>query len=306
MKNINIILLIILLISCSKDEKNDYSDIIYSDNEEEILIFSPTKYKVNIWKNFVQSESYYLNQSLAIYDDHVFEIEENGRIVILDFQSKEVIGHCMMDIIKNHANNANFSNIFYKKNDRFPLLYISRCQKQFHECLVYRIFQDENYWDTQLIQSINTDVNPLNYALSWTIDNTNKIIYCYTYTNGDYNIHQNNNCVIYGWKLPEINQNITLLKENTIQSFEMPYCVQQGAFIHNGLILLNAHGQTHIGTEFGIWAIDPISGERIWRIPSPSQKELEGISMYNNKLYVSSRTSNNTNLFPLTIYEYEF
>lgn len=304
MKYINITLLIIIFFSCSKDDNNDFSDIIYYDTNE-ALAFKPTKCKVNNWKDFVQSENYYLNQSLAIYNNYVLEVEEGGRIVILDYKTKDRIGICMMDITDNHANNANFSNIFYEKSDKLPLLYISRCKKEFHECLIYRIYQDENSWNAQLIQSIKTDVNPSNYALSWTIDNDNKIIYCYTYTNGDYDIYEKNNCIFYGWELPEIGQNITLLKENNIRSFEIPYCIQQGAFIYNGLILLNAHGHTHIGPDFGIWAINPTSGKKVWKITPPS-KELEGICMYNNKLYTSNRISNQKELIPLTIYEYEF
>lgn len=302
---LNLIFVIPLFIFSNCNKYDDgFTDIIYYENVSS-LSFRPEKCRITEWKKFPQIDNFYLNSSLAIYNGFVFEVEEGGRITILDYNTKKTIGSCTMTIQKNHANNANFSNVFYHKDDQFPLLYVSRCQRKDQECLVYRISRNDS-WNTELVQTIHSDTNPNNFDSSWTIDNENKIIYYYSYTNGNYNVYTNNGCIIYAWKLPDISQNVVLLKKDALFSFELPYCILQGACVYKGLILLNAHGNESVGVpDYGIWAIEPSYRRRVWRI-LPQLGELEGICVYDNKIYTSNRTSNTTTAVPLRIYEYEF
>lgn len=305
MRIVNTLLTFFLLTfyNCS-DEEDNFADIIYYD-QIGTFSFRPEKCRVTEWKAFPQIDNFYLNSSLAMYNDYVFEIEEGGRIVILDYNTKEIVSTCMMTVTKNHANNANFSDVFYLQDDEFPLLYVSRCKKQDQECLVYRISRNDG-WKTDLVQTIRSNTNSNNYDSSWTIDNENKIIYYYSYTNGNYNVYRNNSCIIFAWKLPDISHDVLLLKEDALLSFEIPYCVLQGACVYRGLILLNAHGGESIGVpDYGIWAIEPSNRKRVWRI-APQLGELEGVCVYNNKVYTSNRISNIITSVPLRIYEYEF
>lgn len=260
----------------------------------------------SLWKSFPQSATYYLGSSLAIYGDKVFCVEENGNGTILDYATKNVWGTITFGQLPNHANNANFSNVFFDVADTFPLMYLSRCQNgTAMECFVYRFINDgTGVWNANLIQTITTDANPSGYDLSWTIDNDNKILYAYSYTNGNWSSPTNNRCVVYGWKLPSTASDTNLLKANAIISFEIPFCVLQGACVYNGLIFLNAHGggSTIIPSK-GIWVIDPRLGRIISNIP-PQPKEPEGIAIYNNKLYWQGRISNTTTDKPQDIYEY--
>lgn len=270
----------------------------------------PVQYNFSssLWKSFPQADTYYLGSSLAIYNNKVFCIEENGKGTILEYTTRNVWGTLTYGQLPNHANNANFSDTFFDISDTFPLLYLSRCQAGTDmECFVYRFLNDgTGVWNGNLIQTITTDVNPGGYDLSWTIDNDNKILYAYTYLYGNWSQPNNNRCIFYGWKLPDISEDILLLKEDALLSFEIPFNILQGACVHNGLIFLNAHGGGYdIKPSQGIWVIDPRLGRIISNIP-PQPKESEGIAIYNGMLYWQGRISNTTTNKPQDIYEYVF
>ena len=286
----------------------------YAYNGSRIILKNEIhKFDVSLWKTFPQEATNFLGSSIAIYNNYLFEIEEGVRVKVVNMATKEVDYIFQMEVMNNnHANNANFSNIFYDSSDEYPLLFVSRCDKiGGRECLIYRIQNINGVWTGTHINSIFTDLNPNNWGDSWTIDNKHGYIYHYITLYGDYMIKDGNKCRMTGWRLPSRDEiisgnNITLLGADSITSFDFDYCVLQGACVNNGLIYLMAHnGGDPTLHPFGIWVFDPILGRRISIVPH-QRKEPEGIAIYNEKLYWHGRTSNTTTEIPVAIYEYIF
>ena len=111
---------------------------------------------------------------------------------------------------------------------------------------------------------------------------------------GDYRVVEGNSFHIYEFSLPDLrtSDSITLSYENVLRQWEMPYLTHQGATFYNGRILFAAKdimlpGESSIRDGEAVIIFNPETGVYEAMLPLKEQFELEGISVFNDEIYLS-------------------
>lgn len=129
---------------------------------------------------------------------------------------------------KNHSNVASFSNQFFAKGDKLPLLFVSQAYKDpvdGMKDLIYIERINNNFKSSKLVAKINfKDVNKLfGYALQWVVDRESNFLY--GFGNTIENLDPNNKHRIVKFKLPTISsksknvQTITLTEKDILENY---------------------------------------------------------------------------------------
>lgn len=249
-----------------------------------------------------------LDQSMAIYGGYIFLLLNAGGIVVVDFETKQIVGKMTSSITdRNHHNSAQFSDIFYDSNDIFPLLFVARCGNTvsagtYDTCLVYRIQLVNNEFSVTLIKEIKTDITT--YGNSWAVDIHEKTISMVGYANGTYAVTENNPICFWKWEMPSkesilSESELVLHESDCINQAKIPFELLQAAHAFGGNVWITCHSQN----KKWVYVIDLLKSQIISRIPSTNSAEIEGIEIYDSKIYISHRRDDTSN--PLTILQIE-
>lgn len=267
---------------------------------------------MSLWLDFRNVGDYRLNknQSIAIYGDDLFLLQEGGGCVVVDRQNKTVV--TTVDFAPTeyqHANSAQFTDIFYDSGDDYPLLMISRCGNvsvspttNLDECQFYRIHNGA----MTLINRVYSDAGT--YSASWGYDPSAKRIYMGGYTNGNYQVTTNNPLRFWVWKMPSASEicggtDITLHTADCVGESQTEHLTLQGMTVRDGIVY---SGITRNGHH--VYAFDVYGGSVISKIQLENNGfEVEGVAVADGRLYVSRKNgADTTGINPCKIYEIIF
>lgn len=237
------------------------------------------------------------HQSLAVYNDNFFCFNDR-KVHFVFFEDKGDETWSMQRFFlfdMSHHNNAQFTNIFYDSNDIYPLLILSRGDygSSDNSCFVLRLI-NENTFEFEEIGEISISIKEAKNNGTWVVDSENNKLYLYSLSKGDYRIQNDNNLLIFEFDLPDLKSigHITLGVEDVKRKWEMPYLVPQGAVSHKGKILfatenvqLSFDGEKKKGEHIVLF--NPGDGKYEAILSFEESMELEGISIYDNTIYLS-------------------
>lgn len=284
---------------------------------------SQHKCDYGIWKEFKIADipslgdyELWRNQSIAIHDGKVFLFKADSTCVIMDYVTKDFIGTASVPNA-SHANSAQFTNIYYDSDDEFPLVLISKCGNSNTEsgqtsgsddaALFYRITRNNTTYAFTLIQTTILDVS--SYGSSWCIDEYNNTMYCVRFKNGNWRLTTNNPLCIMVFNAPSVSDilggtTVTFTENDAVSTYEGSFEIFQGCFANNGLLYLGLQDSVD-GSS--VWVYDVFGKEIRSKIKMQSTKEVEGVCLYDNTMFVSQRNGSDTeNVYPLIVNSYGF
>lgn len=180
----------------------------------------------------LQGESKLSYQGMDCWGDNIVSLQNRGVATIYKYDGFTLtkietfkLG-CYSE--KNHSNVASFSNQFYAKGDKLPLLYVSQAYKEpvdGMKDLIYIERINNNLKSSKLVAIINfKDSKKLfGYALQWVVDRENNFLY--GFGNTIENLASDNKHRIVKLKLPTISsksknvQTITLTEKDIIENY---------------------------------------------------------------------------------------
>lgn len=276
---------------------------------------------INLWKSFtgdntpsITEYSMNLNQSMTIYGGYVFLFNSAGTGQVLNYSTKEIIGtFTFTPTDAQHSNSAQFTNVYYSESDEFPLMLLSRCGNNAgsapgtDECLIYRVQRTNTTFTFTLINKIYPGFDT--YGNSWGIDADRNLLVMYACIGGTYS--QGAPVYYYVFKMPTktdilSGQAITLQESDIVEKFTFGAYTYQGCCVKNGRLFIGI--QVSGSTLPNVYMIDLIHCTIASKISNlPWGHEIEGIAIYDGKLYYSQKNGSDTSgTNPLRIYEITF
>lgn len=255
------------------------------------------------------------DQSMAVYGDKAFlfldttaeTINNAGySFVVIDLVTKEIVFKGNTPTRDCHNNNAQFLDTFYSSNDQYPLLLLSRgdypSSEEAGKCYIVRVTEQSNEFKLTIIKTISCTLEQAKYNGSWVTDRCGNL-FLYTMTIGDWKTPETdgNKFVLYRFNMfnPLNTTDIVLSENDVISSSTFDYCILQGADGFNGKLYMPIGHYTKLNgiptsSDPNIIAVvNPINGLIEETIPSDAM-ENEGASIFNGKLYVSSKNVTGT------------
>lgn len=236
-----------------------------------------------------------LHQSMSIFNGVAFCFNDGEECRIYDISSKErYYSDSLPD--NSHHNNAQFSHYYYGENDKFPLLFLSRGNypPSQNDLYLVRINENEMHFSYSVVKTIHSTIREAQHCGSWVVDDEHGMLYLYCMTAGDWRTKENNNFCVFSFSLPDVfdSEDVTLGYEDVLDRWEYPYLIHQGGTYYNGYLLFNVQALKSIyGKSLecpkSVIAINISNGHIDFYLPLDDLKETEGISVYNDRLYVS-------------------
>jgi hypothetical protein len=281
---------------------------------------------INLWADYKLADiptlaDYRLdkNQSMTIYNGYVFMFNQGGDGQVIDYPTKEILSTFAVTPSANqHANSAQFTDIYYDASDDYPLIMLSRCgnadyvsgEHDLDEAQFYRVTQSGTTFTFTLINTIK--LNRQTYGASWGIDNVNKRLYATATINGNWSVRENNPKMYWMFALPSATSiksgsAITLNEADALSVMTIPFAIGQGLTVNGGVIYEGTQDVNGVGTVNNIWAVNLEKNRIVSKVPLISTYEPEGVAVYNGKLYVSQKSgADTTGTNPCKIYEVVF
>lgn len=304
MKNITLLFFVFLLIllSCSNTSEEDDMLIIIQPTTDEVedSLTVGEKEGESSAKLVIDSIVYKFSQVAAgdlqgadCYDGVMFQFcDKFSYASCYDMETYKRLSFFKTPSVSSyHCNNADFSNIFYDENDRFPLLYISQFRNNDRCVIVCRITQEKNVYSIRVVQKIQLpmDHSIIGYYTDAVLDNENGFMYVYSYNSTKYN-----SISIHKFKIPEFREDetVVLTNDDIIESFNNGFCRHpQGAIIKNGLLYM-VEGVPNWGTEVYL-RVTNLKNKSHARVSFSKMQtdrtwEPEDIFFYNDELYCAS------------------
>lgn len=278
--------------SSNTNQTQTYTDSYHIDTLFTGDIANDTLVYVSGFSKYMkQSSSGGSLQGAAAYGDYLFQFQDhNAAVYVYNLANKSFIKRIeLTPNSNNHCNQASFSDIFYDKEDKFPLLYVSGARtKTYNHIQVYRIIgQNEEITIKQIQEIILPQSNKLNWVY-WTciiIDNENHYLYAYA----------NSNTRLIKFQIPDYKQSTIYLEDSDIIEFFQLDNInhQQGGIIYKGFFYM----------VFGV----PSWGDTVWLrvFDMDKKKELarfnlsevnfkgepESLFIYKNELYAATNNA---------------
>ena len=249
-------------------------------------------------EQFGEGNTLRLNQSMSVWNDLAFCFNHGTECRVYDMNTGERL-NCEPLQDKSHHNNAQFSSVFYEKNDRFPLLILSRGDypPNQNDLYVVRVVLEEKNFAFSVVKTIHNSIQEAQYNGSWVIDEEHGRLYLYCMTAGAWRVRENNRFCVFSFNLPDISdpEEVTLTYEDVLEKWEYTYLVHQGGTYYNGYLFFNVQSLESVEGESvicsrSVIAVNVANGHIDIVLPLDDYKETEGISVYNQKLYVSFKS----------------
>lgn len=257
-------------------------------------------------------------QSMAIANGKIFLFCDGAArtaadagydFLVIDFASKQVVYRGLLPSeVASHCNNAQFlRKFYYNSNDPYPLLMLSKgTQNDPATAFILRITETtENVFAVEIIKKFSSSLQSALYNGSWVFEPVNNYLYLYTMSNAVWTTTTNNWMRIYQFNMfdPTESEEVVLTASDVIKTMDFDYMVLQGADAIGGKLFIPVQGFTKINgftagyykTDQGrcVAVVNPSDGTIETIIPS-GPEENEGISIYEQKMYVSSKNGSAT------------
>ena len=291
------LIVFLLLFSCSKVE-DDAGGLkwrwLFSGKEEvatQRLVYE---------ERFGNGNTIRLNQSMAVFKDKAFCFNDGKECRVYDLktmlknQAKELPDY-------SHHNNAQFLKKYYQEGDKYPLLLLSRGDYPPNQSDLYvvRVTEENDCFSFTIVKTIHNTLKEAQYNGSWVADEDHNKLFLYCMTSGDWRTKEENVFCIYSFPLPDTSskEDVTLGYEDVLDRWDYEYLIHQGGTYYNGYLFFNVEGLTWLKGAFlnyykNIIAINVDNGLSEISLPLDDYKETEGISVYDEKLYVSFKNGN--------------
>lgn len=292
-KIVKLLSLLFVCTSCGTEDLYDNSSLQWHWLEGDTY----EKAQMNIVHQelFGDGNSIRLLQSMAMCDNKAFCFNDGTECYVFDINSKQVFNTGRL--LENcHHNNAQFLDVYYESGDKYPLLLLSRGNYPPDQNEVYIVRVEERN-DSIVFKRIKTIRNTLVEAQnggSWVADVKSNRLYMYAMTTSDWRVKQNNYFCIFTFDLPNILEanDVTLGYGDVKNYWEYNYLIPQGGTYYNGYLFFNVQSMDvyqgkNISTSKDVILVNSQNGLIEAIMPLADNKETEGISIYNDKLYVS-------------------
>ncbi len=167
-----------------------------------------------------------------------------------------------------HCNNVNVSGTYYKKGDKYPLIYVSQEHAEEHCICVFRITENKKEdFSAELVQTIVLP-RPVEMCVWYTnlvLDVQNNEFYVTGYSRASWKDHTRGNALqLVKFKLPEVKEGQTILSTSDIidrrlYNFRI---ATQGAVIRNGR-MYQVYGIPKLGATTAV-CYDLETGAELW------------------------------------------
>lgn len=286
-------LLSMLLSSCQKFQENN------EDTLEWVWLKTgkteKSQYRVVHQELFGEGNTIRWLQSMGLYDNKVFCFEAGTECCVFDLNTKV---HYQSNPLPeySHHNNAQFLDIYYQEDDKYPLLLLSRGDypPNQNECYIVRVEEREEFICFSRIKTIKNTLVEANYGGSWIADTKTGTLYMYSLTKGDWRLRNDNHFCVFSFDLPDVMTSADAILDysNVKNYWEYSYLIPQGGTFYRGYLFFNVQSISSIGdfslqSSFNVLAINSLSGEVDAVLPLDETMETEGICVYNDLLYIS-------------------
>ena len=251
--------------------------------------------KVVYEEQFGEGNSIRFHQSMSVFGDVAFCFNHGEECRIYDLKTKEkLFSNPLPD--KSHHNNAQFSTVYFKPEDEFPLLVLSRGDypPNPNDFYIVRVQNEKGHYSFSVVKTIHNTIQEAKNNGSWVVDEDHGRLFLYCMTAGDYRVKEDNRFCVFSFRLPDISdpEDVTLGYEDVLQKWEYTYLIHQGGTYYNGYLFFNVQSLNSVEgkdvvSSKSVIAINTTDGHIDIVLPLDDFKETEGISVYDNKLYVS-------------------
>ena len=225
----------------------------------------------------------------VLSDRYIFQgSDQDGKasLVVIDTKTKSILGEMLVPLEGCHMNNINIGRK-YRRDDKFPMLYISECKNK-RRCYVMRLENDANYYS--LVQDIwfvsDSHYGKSQNAFDWFVDGY--YIYTFGMTGNEGEME------IIKFNLPTHLGMVKLTDKDIISSFTIQDChVYQGSKVIGGKLYAPfGLGTDEYPTCLKIIDLDNGIVERSINIKGLG--EIEAISKYEDGFIVVNNAINPT------------
>ena len=249
-------------------------------------------------------------QGMDIWGDYIFSCQNSGWLTVYKIGEKgKITRECKPFKLAsynkvNHANVASFGTTFFDKEDRFPLLYVSQCNKnpingRKDVLYVERVANDLK--SSELVQTIyfKDSRHLFGYALQWVIDTDNNFLYGYGNTVD--NSNPLNRHRIVKFRLPKLNEStdglVVLTDDDLLENYliEDTYSahfnpIGQGLFIKNGqLFMPTGFGKEKQPSILYVWNLNTRTMQNVIDLREATFGELEDCAYYKGDLFIQAQ-----------------
>ena len=301
---------VLTLSSCSKNFLLDGTQLSLYSWSGTMWRWTDSDLQEKSTKRLVYEEQYgegntiRLHQSLGITNGLAFCFNGGDECRIFDISSMERFESDPLPD-KSHHNNAQFSHFLYDENDKFPLLFLSHGDYPpgKNDLNVIRIVESEKHFSYSVVKTIHNTIQEAQNCGSWVIDDEHDRLYLYCMTAGDWRIKENNYFCIFSFRLPDIycSEDVTLGYQDVLNRWDYPYLIHQSGTYYNGYLMFNVQALKSIyGKNLecpkSVIAVNTANGHIDFYLPLDDLKETEGISVFDDKLYVSFKNGRENQL----------
>ena len=293
--------LIILLISSSLVSSCQTEDFMEEIHLEQDSIPEVDDVGIKIEKYMKQNSSGSV-QGASCYGDYLFQFQDhNTNVYIYNLKDKTFIEKVSMEpVSSNHCNNVSFSNVFYEKEDEYPLLYVSGSGSgTYNQVQVYRIFHNDTFL-LEKVQNIKFPKGDDTNHMFWTqvmIDNEEGYMYVLSKT------QSNGGTFISKFNIPSLDDSeVQLVNDDIIEQFEVTNSIhKQGAVVYKGFLYI-MYGVPGWGDTNYFRIIDLVNKEDYMTINISEMgfnQEFEGLTVYKDMLIAPT---NGSGIFSIKLY----
>lgn len=250
-------------------------------------------------------------QGMSIYGGKLFQLYHTGLCNVFDLESgneEPIVSFPLGSVSENnHANNCNFSNVFYKGNS-IPLLYVVDGNSgDVMKCSVENITEKDGVYSSEKIQEINLDQSGFEAAgympywgwPSWLASPDSEYIWLHGArfrTNGSMDAYyKDNRYIITKFRLPSPDKaSVVLTADDVVDQFVTEYNVN---FTQGGTV----YGK-YLFYTFGTGKENNPSAIRVWDLEkkalldsvdvSEIKEELEDCCVVGDRLYFITQKRN--------------
>lgn len=229
-----------------------------------------------------------------------------GKCAVYDFANKTAASLAYFSLgsygASNHANCANFSNVYHLSNPDFPLLYVTGGNDEFTmRCEVENIKITAGVYSSTLVQQITLDQSGFAAAgretiwgwPAWLVDAKNGYLYTFTshYRSSLTAYYDDNYYIANKFKLPAVSDgfSITLTIADLVEQFTFPfntYITQSGMIFNNKIYHVYGYGSTEFPFEIRVYNL--LTGSLESSITPGITEEPESCFVSGGKLYTVS------------------
>ena len=303
---------VLLLSSCKMNYITNGSDYISNSLSTSQYLYeteTPLLTDINIktfeqWQKIVGNDLISNNcQSMAIYNDYVFNFSAFDDVYIFSLKNKDYNFHAKIPY-SAHCNSAQFINCFYDSEDEFPLLLLSNCEINdlinWNTLSVIRVVECDDIFTFDLVKVITFYDQSFKWGSSIVYDEKNNCFLSISNSNGPYNCFEDNSNLILCFD--GIDNWINGMNEsryNGILIYSFPsHFVFQSIGIYNNYLFIGA--QINVDSNDYWYVNSGICGtaimllnynDNIIKIININKSEIEGVCFYNGEFYIQTHLS---------------